>query len=176
MKWRNYCNGDLMKCRNITVLFSYLQVPPPPPPSMTLLTGPEGGFTHQFMIHVCLYHPRQLSFHITLPFPHHLHPPSTNFPLSIPLRITCNLFPPRSPISLSLTIPLLHHLFYPILHLSLPLLLTHHITIHILYHLSPPFEHLSLSITLPLPKTPYLYQVLPRCCLYVNTSQIIQCI
>ena len=91
----------------------------------------EGGFCHQFMLHVFPYHPLQPCPPLTVPLPNHLRPPHAH--LFITLTLPHHLFTPNSPLYNSFTLPLSHNLI-------------------------PAFATLSLSISNPLPHPPYLSQ------------------
>ena len=148
VKWWNFSSGDMVKCQNVILLFSYLQV-------LffllflAVLTGSEVDFPHQYMFRVCHYRPLHL-----------------NIPLTIPLYLNhlC------APISLFIPLPLLYHIFSPsetlYIYLSLP----------IQHHFCPTCEPFSLSVILFFPFPPSLYQHLPYFWSYPNMSQITPCI
>ena len=148
VKWWNFCNRDLLKCKNVLVLFSYPRVILSLPFRSTL-TGLGGGCPRQFLLHICTSYP--LHLHIRLPLP-----------------FTCHICPPREPLSLYLPFPLPHNISPPRAPISIPLALPCHLGTHC--------APLSISIPLHIIWPPCLSQHFTRCHSYTKMSQIIQCI
>ena len=163
LKWWNCYNGDLFKCKNIRVLFSYLRVLLSLP-FMERLTGPGGGCPCQFLLHICPFHPLHLHIRLFLPLPHNLSP--HNALLSFPLPLPHHLCPPRAPLSIYLPLPLPLHILPPHATLSLTTALPH----NLLPFLAPLYISLPLHFTQP----PCLFQNFPRFHSYPKMIQIIQ--
>ena len=166
-KWWNFCNGDLVKCQNVMVSFSYL-IWLLSFPFMDVLTRSGGGCPYQFLLHIRPSGTLHLHIRLPLSLPHNLSPHHSL--LSITLNIPLRICPPCATLSISFYLPLSlpHHLLPS--HELIP------ITINLPHNLSTPIAHLSLYLPLHLPHPPYLSQRLPRCHSYMNMIQIMQLI
>ena len=165
VKWWHWCNGDLLKCQNIIVLFSYLRV------LIFLsfiatLTESGGGCTRQFLLHTCPYHPLHLHIRLPLPLPRNLSPHHSL--LSLPIPLPRHLLPPLAPLYIYLPLPLTHNICPPRAHLSINLALP--------FNIHPPCAPLPISLPIHISNPPWLSQRFPCCHSYPNMIQIAQCI
>ena len=110
-KWWNFCNGDLVKCQNVMVFFSYLRLLLSPPTFLARLNVSGGGFPRRFLLHFLSSHPLHLCLRLPLPITHNL-VPLIEF-IYIPLPLPRYLCPPHAYLSLSIPLPLPHHLHPP---------------------------------------------------------------